>query len=98
MDTVSEDLGPCKDTHTPDAVDLHFHVGITVRVAQIRKMRSPGRILRVALDNDRILVQCVGQSQSGLGFLPRIEIIRLLSAKPIRQGAPDICQFESVCD
>ena len=83
VDAGAEDLGLGQDTDTTHAVDLHLHIGIAVRVAQVSKMRPPRRILGVSLDDDRVFIESVGKSQGGLGLLPRVEIVRLLSSEPV---------------
>jgi hypothetical protein len=90
MHAGAEDLCFCENTDTPDTVDFHLHVRVAVRVAQVCQVGSPSGILRIAFDNDSVLVKCVGQGKRRLGLLPGIEIIRLLSSEPVRQGSPDI--------
>ena len=88
--TRPKDLRLGQDTDTSDAIDLHLHVHVTVWISQVGQMWTPCRIFRVSLDDDGILIQCVGQSQRSLGLLPRIEIVRLLATKPVGQGTPHV--------
>lgn len=60
MDTATEYLGLGQDTDTADTVNLHLHIGVTVGITQIGKMRSPGGVFGVSFDNDGIFVQGVG--------------------------------------
>lgn len=53
---ASEDFRFGEDTDASYSVNFHFHVWITVGIAQIGQMRSPSRVLCVSLDNDCILV------------------------------------------
>lgn len=53
-------------------------------------MRSPCGVLGIALNNDRIFVKRIGERKSGFGFLPRIEIVGLLTAEPVGERSPDI--------
>lgn len=70
VDTGSEDACLSQNADTSHAIDLHFHVWITIGVPQISQMRPPCRILSVALDNHSILIQGISQGQSCLRFLP----------------------------
>ena len=88
--TVAEDLRLGQNTDTTDTVNLHLHVRVAVGVAQVCKMRPPRGILGVALDNHGVLVKSVSQGQRGLRLLPRVQIVRLLAAEPVRKGAPDV--------
>lgn len=90
VDTRPEDLGLGQDADTTHSVDIHLHVGITVGIAQIRKMRSPSGIFGITLHYDGILVERVCQCKGSFGFLPRIQVVRLLSTKPIRKWPPNI--------
>lgn len=77
--TLSEDLRLSKNANTTNTVDLHFHVRVAVRIAEVGQMRSPGSVLCVTFDNNSVFVKGVRQSQSCLRLLPRIKIVRLLS-------------------
>lgn len=90
VNTVPENKSLGQNTDTTDTVDFHFHIWIAVRVAEVGKMRAPRGVLGVAFDNDRVFVQGVGQSQGCLGFLPRVQIVRLLATEPVREGSPNI--------
>jgi len=59
-------------------------------------MRPPSGVLGITLDNDGIFVECVGQGQSRLRLLPRIEIIGLFASEPVGKGSPDILNLVSV--
>lgn len=58
---ASEYLGLRKNTDTSNTIDLHLHVGVTVRVAKVGKMRAPCGIFCVALNNDSVLIKSVSQ-------------------------------------
>lgn len=90
MDTATEDPGLGQNTDTANAINLHLHIGVAVRVAKIGKMGSPGRVFRITLDNDGILIEGVGESQGSLGLLPRVQIVGLFSAEPVGQGTPNV--------
>lgn len=79
-----------EDTDTPNTVEVHLHVRIAVRVAEISQMRPPGRIFGVSFHNNRILVQGIGQRESGLGFLPRVQVVWLFTPQPVGKRTPDI--------
>lgn len=66
VDAVAEDFSFGQNTDTTNTVDLHFHVGVAVRVAKISQMWAPCRILCVTLHNNRILVESVRKGQGGL--------------------------------
>jgi hypothetical protein len=66
VDAVAEDFSFSQDTDTTNTVDLHFHVGVAIRVPKISQMRAPRRILCVTLHDDRILVESVREGQGGL--------------------------------
>lgn len=91
VNTISEDASFGEDADTPDSIDLHLHIRITVGIPQVGQMWPPCRILGVALDNHSILIQGISQGQGRLRFLPRVEIVRLLSAEPFREWSPHIC-------
>lgn len=57
--SLTENLGLGKNTDTTNTVDLHLHVGVTVRVTEIGQMRTPGSVFCVTFDNDSILIQSV---------------------------------------
>jgi hypothetical protein len=97
VDTIAEHLGFGQNTDTANTVELHLYIRITKRVPQVCQVRPVRRVLGVALDNNRILVQCISQRKRRVRLLPRVEVIRLLSAKPVRQRAPDICVSKSAC-
>lgn len=83
MDARAEDLCLGQDTDTTNTVNLHLHVRVAVGVTQVGQMRTPSGILCIALNDDGVFVERVGQSESGLGLLPRVEIVRLLTTEPI---------------
>lgn len=84
MDPVTEHPGLGQDTHAADTIKLHFHIGIAVGVSKIRQMRPVCGVLGVALDNDSVLVERLGELQGRVGLLPRVEIVWLLSTEPVR--------------
>lgn len=90
VDTCAENLGPGKNADTTNTVNLHFHVWITVWVPKVGQVRSPCGVLGIALDNDSILVQRIGQREGGLGLLPRVQVVGLLSTQPVGEGTPNI--------
>lgn len=91
MYTGAEDFSLGQNTNTANAVNLHLHVRVSVWVAQICKMRTPGSVFCIALHDDSILIKRISKSEGGFGFLPRIKIVRLLSAEPIGEWSPHIC-------
>lgn len=91
MHARAEDFGLRQDAHAADAINLHLHVRIAVGVAQVGEMGAPGRVFGVALDDDGVFVESVGEREGGLGFLPAVQIVGLFTAKPFGEGAPDIC-------
>jgi hypothetical protein len=90
MHTGAEHLGLCENTDTSNTVNLHLHIRVAIGITEISQMRSPGGVLCVTLDDDRILVECVGQLKGGFGLLPGVEIIGLFSSEPVRQRSPDV--------
>jgi len=92
VNTRTEDLCLCQNTDTADTVDLHLHVWVTVRVAEVGQMRSPGSVFSVAFDNDSVFVEGISKRERGLGFLPGVQVVRLLSAEPVRKWAPNVCE------
>lgn len=90
MDTRSENLGLCQDTDSSNAIDLHFHVWVAEWIAEIRQVRSPCSILGVTFDDNSILIKRIGERQGRLRLLPRVQIIGLLSTKPVRQRPPNV--------
>jgi hypothetical protein len=86
----AEDLRLCQDTDTTDTVNLHLHVWVTVRVAQIRQMRAPRGVLCITFHNDRVLIKSIGERKGSFRLLPGVEIVGLLSTKPVREWSPDV--------
>jgi hypothetical protein len=70
MHSGAEDLCLCQNTDTTDTVNLHLHVGVTVRVAQVSQMWTPSGVFRVTLHNDRVFVKGVGKSEGRFRLLP----------------------------
>lgn len=68
----AEHLCLCQNTDTANTVNLHLHVWVTIGVAQVSQMRAPGCILCVTFHNDGVFVEGIRESESGLGFLPRV--------------------------
>lgn len=90
MHTSSKHESLGQNADTTNTVDLHLHVRVTVGVAEVSQMRSPGGILCIALDNDGVFVQRVSQSQGRFRFLPRVQVVGLFSAQPIGKWPPNI--------
>tara|TARA_R110002003_G_scaffold152_6_gene13629 strand:- start:11767 stop:12129 length:363 start_codon:yes stop_codon:yes gene_type:complete len=90
MDARSEDFGFCEDTNTTDTVNLHLHIWVTVRVAEVGQMRAPGGVLRITFDNDCILIKSVCERERGFRLLPGVQIVGLFSSKPVGQWSPDV--------
>ena len=84
VDTLAEDLCFSKNANTTNTINLHFHVGISIGIAQVSQMRSPGCILCIAFYNDSVFVQSICKCKRSLRFLPGIKVIWLFSAKPVR--------------
>ena len=59
MDSSAENLCFRKNTNTTYSIQFHFHVGITVWIAKVGKVRSPGSVLGVTFHDDRVLVECL---------------------------------------
>lgn len=90
VDSRAEHLRLGQNTDTSNAIQLHLHVGITVRITEIGQMRPPGGILSVTLYNDSIFVQGFRESQCRLRLLPGVQIVRLFATQPIREWSPNI--------
>jgi hypothetical protein len=56
VNAISENSRLSQDTHTSDAVNLHFHVRVAVWISEVGEMRAPGSIFGVPLDNDCIFI------------------------------------------
>ena len=83
VDAISEDTSLGQNANTPNAINLHLHIRVTIGVPKVSQMRTPGGILRIAFDNHGILVQRIGQRQGCFGLLPGVQIVGLLSAQPV---------------
>ena len=70
VNAVTENLGLCQDTHSANAVDLHFHIRIAIGVTEIREMGTPGGILCVSLHNDCIFVESICERERSFGLGP----------------------------
>jgi len=90
VDTGTENLRLGENADASNAVNLHLHVGVTVRIAKVSQMRPPSGVLRVTLHNDSIFIQGIGQGQRCFRLLPRIQVVGLLATKPVRQGSPNV--------
>lgn len=90
MNTSAEHTGLGQNANTTNAIQLHLHVRVAEGITEVGEMRSPCRILRITLNNNSILVECICQRESCLRLLPGVQIVRLLSTQPIRQRAPHI--------
>lgn len=93
VDTGAKDLRLSQNTDTSYTVNLHLHIWVAVGIAEVSQMRSPSSVFCVSLDNDCIFVKGVGECERGLGFLPGVQIVGLLSAQPVRKWAPDVYEF-----
>jgi hypothetical protein len=94
--TSTEYAGLGQDTDTADPVQLHFHIWVAVGIAKVCKVRSPCSVLSVSFHNDGILVQAIRKRQCSLRFLPGVQIVRLLSTKPIWKRSPNIYRRQLV--
>ena len=92
MDASAEDFGLCKDTNTADAVKLHFHVRVAVWITQVCQVWPPGGVFRIAFHNHGVFIKSIGERKCRFRFLPRVQVVRLFSAEPVRKGSPDICK------
>ena len=77
---TSEDLGLCQNAHTSNTVNLHLHIRVTVRVAEVGEMRAPSGVLCVTLDNNSILIESIRESKCSLRLLPAVQIVRLFAS------------------
>jgi hypothetical protein len=91
MHARPKDLGLGKDTDTAYTIELHFHVRVTVGIAEIGQVRTPGGVFCVALYDDGVFVEGVCQSERGLGFLPGVQVVGLFAAEPVWERSPYIC-------
>lgn len=57
VDSRAEHLCLCQNADPSDAVNLHLHVRVSVRVTQISKMGSPSGVLCVAFDNHSVFIK-----------------------------------------
>jgi hypothetical protein len=87
----AEHLGFRQNTDTPNTINLHFHIWVAIGVAEVCQMWAPGGILCITFDNDSILIKGVCKREGSFRFLPRVQIVRLLSSKPVGKWSPDIC-------
>jgi hypothetical protein len=88
--TLAEDLCLRKNTDTTDTINLHLHVWIAVRIAQIGQMRSPCSVLGISFNNNSVLVEGVGKRKGRLGFLPGVQVVWLFSTQPVGKRTPDV--------
>lgn len=79
-----------KDTDSPDTINFHLHIRVTIGVPKVSKMRSPGSVFCISFNDNGIFIQGVGKSQGGFRFLPRVEIVRLFTAEPVGERPPYI--------
>lgn len=84
VDAVTENLGLCQNTHSTNAIDLHFHVGIAIGVPEICKMGTPGSIFCVSLHDNCIFVESIRECEGGFGLGPGVKVVGLFSAQPVR--------------
>lgn len=90
VDTRAEDLRLCQDTDSTNTINLHLHIWVTVGVAEVGQMGSPGCIFCVALYDNSVFIERVSEREGGLRFLPGVQIVGLFSTKPVGKRAPDI--------
>lgn len=90
VDACSENFGLGQDTDTADSVDFHLDVWVTVGVAEVGQVGTPGGVFGVPFDDNCILIEGIGKGECCFRFLPGIQVVRLLAAKPVRQRTPDI--------
>lgn len=88
--TSTEYPGFGQNTDTSDPVQLHLHIWIAVGIAEVGQVRPPRSVLGISFHDDSILIQGIRKCQCSLRFLPGVQVVRLLSAKPIWKRAPDI--------
>jgi hypothetical protein len=86
----AEDLSFSQNTDTTNAIDFHLHIWVAIWVPQVGQMWSPGGVLCVTFYDDSVFVEGICKCESGFRFLPRVQIVWLLSAKPIGKWSPDI--------
>lgn len=79
-----------KNTNTTDTINVHLHIRVTIGVPKVGKMRPPGSVFRVPLDDNCIFVKSVGKSQGSFGLLPRVKVIRLFTTEPLGEWSPYI--------
>ena len=72
VNTRTEDFRFGQDTDTTNSINLHLHVWVTVGIAEISQMRSPGSVLCISVDDNSIFIERVSERESGLRLLPRI--------------------------
>lgn len=66
MNTSAKDFGFCQNAHSTNAINLHFHIRVAVRIAKVGKMRAPRSVLCIALDDDSVFIQSIRKRQSSL--------------------------------
>jgi hypothetical protein len=84
VNTGAEHLRLRENTDTTNTVNLHLHIWVAVGVAKVGQMGSPGSILCISFNDDSVFVESVGKRKGGLRLLPGVQIVRLLSAEPVR--------------
>jgi hypothetical protein len=84
VNTGAEDLCLSKNTDTTHTIYLHFHIWVAIRIAKVGQMRSPSSVLCVPFHNNSVFVEGVGKREGSLRFLPGVQIVGLLSTKPVR--------------
>ena len=90
MYSTSKHLRLGQDTDTSYAIKFHLHIWIAVRITQVRQMRAPCRVLGVSLHDHCVFVERVREREGSLRFLPRVEVVGLFAAQPVREGPPHI--------
>jgi len=63
VDAGTEDFSFGKNTDSANAIDLHFHIWVTVGVAKVGQMRAPCSIFGVTLNDNRVLIKCIRQGK-----------------------------------
>lgn len=94
VNTSPENPGLGKDTDTTDTVNVHLHIRVTVGVPKVGKMRPPGSVFRIPLDDNCVFVKSVGKSEGSFRLLPRVKVIRLFTAEPVWERSPYVWIFD----
>ena len=66
VDTVTEDSGLGKNADTTNTVDFHLHIRVTIGVAKVGQVRSPGCVFCITFHDHGILVESIGKRKGSL--------------------------------